>query len=49
MSLSIFCYIVKKGATGLPLAYITQEEEALPALADDLGFRQPDMMSEMVR
>ena len=40
--------IIKKGATGLPLAYITREEAALPAPANNPGFRQPDVMSEMV-
>ena len=41
--------IIKKGATGLPLAYGTREEAALPAPADDQGFGQPDVTSEMVR
>ena len=40
--------IIKEGATGLPLAYVTREEAALPVPADDPGFGQPDMTSEMV-
>ena len=37
------------GTSGLPLAYVTREDIAIPAPADDPGFGMPDFTSEMVR
>ena len=41
--------IIKRGATGLPLAYVTRDEIDLPAPADDPGFGNPDATDEMIR
>ena len=41
--------IIKRGATGLPLAYVTRDEIGLPAPADDPGFGNPDATNEMIR
>ena len=37
------------GTSGLPLAYVTREDIAIPAPADDPGFGIPDFTSEMIR
>ena len=36
------------GTSGLPLAFVTREDIAIPAPEDDPGFGMPDFTSEMV-
>ena len=41
--------MVRRGATGLPLAYVTRKQIDLPLAADDPGFGNPDASSEMIQ
>ena len=44
-----FYFQTKRGSRGHPLAYVTRADEAVPAIANDLGYGLPDHDSELIR